>query len=284
MKNLLVIFTFTLLFSSCKKSETTTTQAPLGASFNSCVIGKWSNSSLPLRLKISSDFTGDYNDSHKINNLNPLEQMAKVWNDAVPSKTLIEVPFPIAATTGHASTSSFRDGEIGIYKSQNWFANVSSNALAITQFYGIVTESAGLGTYILLTHGDIIVNYRDYGSELKMVNTTGLNYDVPTVILHEMGHLLGLCHEEDEPSIMAPYYVTTQHQIQQYDKNIMDYLYAGTNSAYAVKKNNNTNALSMPPGTEVSGMIELREDGKCIHYMNGEKTFEHRVKNFLKKK
>lgn len=284
MKKLLFLFTFTLILSSCKKTETVTKQSPLGTNFNSCVIGKWNNSSLPLNLKISSAFSGDSNDSHKVNGLNPLEQMAKVWNDAVPSKTLIQVPFPIAATTGYSSTSSYKDGEIGIYKSPNWFSNVSSNALAITQFYGVVTESAGLGTYIQLTHGDIIVNYRDYGSELTMTNASGFDYDVPTIILHEMGHLLGLCHEEDEPSIMAPYYLTTQHQVQQYDKDIMDYLYVGSATAYAARKNTNTNALSMPNGTEISGMIELRADGQCIHYLNGQKTFEHRVKNFKKHK
>jgi hypothetical protein len=284
MKMLLFLFTFTLIFAACKKSETTVRQAPLGSNFNSCVIGKWSNSSLPLRLKMSSQFSGDYNDTHKVNNLNPLEQMAKAWNDAVPTKTLIEVPFPLAGTTGYSSTSSYKDGEIGIYKSPNWFANVSSNALAITQFYGVVTESAALGTYIQLTHGDIIVNYRDFGSELSMINAAGFDFDLPTIVLHEMGHLLGLCHEETEPSIMAPYYIATQHQIQQYDKNIIDYLYVGSSSGYSVKKNSNTNALSMPPGTEVSGMIELHVGGKCVHYLNGEKTFEHMVEKFKKKK
>ena len=282
MKKLLFLFTFTLIFAACKKSETTIRQAPLGSHFNSCVIGKWSNSSLPLRLKMSSQFSADYNDTHKVNNLNPLEQMAKVWNDATPSKTLIEVPFPLASSTGYASTSSYKDGEIGIYKSINWFDNVSSNALAITQFYGVVTESASLGTYIQLSHGDIIVNYRDYGGQLSMTNAAA--YDLPTVVLHEMGHLLGLCHEESKPSIMAPYYIATQHEIQQYDKNIIDYLYVGSSSAYSVKKNTNTNALSMPPGTEVSGMIELHASGKCVHYLNGEKTFEHMVEKFKKKK
>ena len=276
------IFIFVLLFSSCKKSTATTSQAALGANFNSCIIGKWSQQSLPLSLKLSSDFDADLLGVEKIQNLNLIEQMAKTWNDTVPSKPLIKLPLTPTATAGYSNTSGFRDGEIGIYKASNWFSNVSSNALAITQFYGVITQAPGLGTYIQLTHGDIIVNYRDYGSQLKAFNVTGPNYDLPTIILHEMGHLLGLCHEEKEKSIMAPYYLNTQHNVQQHDFNVMQKLYEGSSNAYSIRQNSNTNAISLPPGTEVSGMIELRADGKCLHYMNGEKTHEHQVESFAK--
>ena len=284
MKKLSILFICTLLFASCKKSEATSSQPALRANYNSCIIGKWSPSSLPLNLKMSTSFHDELLYIDKIGDLNVMEQMAKIWNDTVESKTLIKVPFSPTAVDGYASTSSFRDGEIGIYKSVNWFSNVSANALAITQFYGVITQAPGIGTYIQLSHGDIIVNYRDYGSQLKMANASSANYDVPTIILHEMGHLLGLCHEEKEPSIMAPYYLRKQHQLQQYDKDIMANLYEGSSSAYNVKQNTNKHALALPPGTEVSGMIELRDDGKCLHYMNGEKTYEHIVEKFVKKK
>lgn len=211
--------------------------------------------------------------------LNPLEQMAKQWNDPVAgSKTLITVPFPAAATTGYTSTSSFRDSEIGIYKSYNWFANVSSSALAITQFYGVVTSSPGLGQYIELTHADIIVNYRDYGSRFTMGSNPMIEFDLPTVVLHEMGHLLGLCHESTKTSIMAPYYLTAQRSLQNFDKDIIKDIYVdGAITGYSVK-NNNTNAISSPKGTEVKGIIELHADGKCKHFVNGKKIFEHMVK------
>ncbi len=213
----------------------------------------------------------------EVGGLNPLEQMAKAWNDALGgAKTLITVPFPLASNTGYSTTAAFRDGEIGIYKAPSWFSNVQSNVIAITQYYGIVTSTAGLGQHILLNHADIIVNYRDYGSDLVMQNAIyQVDMDLPTVVLHEMGHLLGLCHESSKPSIMAPYYSTTQRSLQNFDKTRIQDIYI--NNYISGLSTNNTNALSVPEGTEVKGMIELRKDGQCVHYLNGKKTYEHHM-------
>ena len=268
--------------SACKQKTTTATQN-LNTAPSSCIIGKWSDSALPLQIKMSSEFSGDYTNADLVATLNPLEQMGKVWNDAVsPTKTLLTTPFGVASATGFSATTDFRDGEIGIYKSHTWFANVTSSALAITQFYGIVTSSPLLGQYIELSHADIIVNYKDYGSKFTMTNNPLIKYDLPTVVLHEMGHLLGLCHETTKPSIMAPYYLTTQRSLQSADSDLIKKIYVDGNINAIKIKNNNVNAISARPGTEVTGIIELHADGKCIHYINGEKTFEHIVDRFKK--
>lgn len=277
MKKLFILSIFALSFSACKQDSKPSTQAiNATAAPTSCIIGKWRNTLLPLDIRMSSEFSGDYTNADLVATLNPLEQMAKVWNTAASPKALVTTPFAIAADTGFAATTNFRDSEIGIYKSYTWFPNVSSSALAITQFYGVVTSSLALGQYIELTHADIIVNYRDYGSKLTMVNNPLVEFDLPTVILHEMGHLLGLCHEINKPSVMAPYYLTTQRSLQTADSELIKKIYVGGTGALQVK-NNNANALSARPGTEVTGVIELHADGKCIHHINGRKAFEHIV-------
>lgn len=253
------------------------TTRTIGSEFtgNSCLIGKWPSNRLPLTVKMSDEFDSDY---HPVNDLvgglNPLEQMAKVWNNATSPLTLINENFPTTATHGYASTNSFNDSEIGIYKSTSWFTNVSSSALAITQFYGTVEESAGLGRHINLSHADIIVNYRDYGGDFTMVNNLAYDYDLPTVILHEMGHLLGLCHEVSRPSVMAPYYLVPQRTLKAYDADIIKDIYVdGVISGLST----NSNALTAPVGSEVRGVIELHANGKCIHKVDGKITYEHQV-------
>lgn len=239
---------------------------------------------------MSADFNTDYTNADLVGGLNPLEQMAKAWNDSVtPTTTLFQLPFAPTSTTGFADLSDFRDSEFGIYKSFNWFPGVSSSALAITLFYGVVRSDASLGTFIDLTHADIIVNYRDFAADFTMTGNPMVDYDVPTIILHEMGHFLGLCHENNATSIMAPYYFTTQRSLKTFDTNKIQALYlnnqnysgmtAKSSSASSSKiisgASTNGGAGTLPVGTEVKGIIELSANGHCKHFMNGKLVHEH---------
>lgn len=278
MKSILGCTLFTLCFlASCKQGGTeTSVVAPV--SRGSCTIGKWSNLSTPLNLKMSAEFTNDFSGADLVGGLNPLEQMAKAWNDAVsPSGALLKVPFSVASTDGNSPLANFRDGELGIYKSHTWFPNVSRDALAITQFYGIVRSDGSLGTYIDLTHADIIVNYRDFSSDFTMTGNPMIDYDLPTVVLHEMGHFLGLCHENASNSIMAPYYFTTQRSLKTFDVNKIRALYLNNQNynAFTTKTSTKSSAIENPVGTEVKGIVELSSNGHCRHFINGKLVYEH---------
>jgi hypothetical protein len=168
----------------------------------------------------------------------------------------------------------FRDSTFGIYKSLNWFPDVSSQALAITQFYGYVKTDPSLGNYIDLTHADIIVNYRDYGTMLTSDLASNKIYDLPTIVLHEMGHFLGLCHETAHSSIMQPYYNSTQRALLAYDKTKINDLYTN-NTITPMLAKSSANALSVPSGTPIRGVVELMANGKCMHYINGKLVYEH---------
>lgn len=281
MKTLATLSLFTLfLLLSCKQSgsESTSSGAPK-IEPGTCAIGKWSglSNSTPLILKMSDEFKADFSDADLVDGLNPLEQMAKAWNTAVaPTTTLFKLPFPAATAIASTSLSTFRDGELGIYKSHQWFAGVSSNALAITQFYGIVRSDGSLGTFIDLTHADIIVNYHNFSSDFTMTANPQFSFDLPTILLHEMGHLLGLCHESYANSIMDPHYFTTQRSLKSFDTNKIKALYLNNqNYSPFSKSSSKMNAITHPVGTEIKGIVELSANGRCRHFINGQLTYEH---------
>ena len=274
MKKILNITLILLLIYSCKQADNSSNiSAVPNYQAGSCAIGKWS--STPLTIKMSSDFNSDFSPSDSIGGLNPLEQMAKVWNDAIGTGTkLINVPFPSTDNKTGTTLGGFRDGEFGIYKSYGWFDNVSSGALAITQFYGTMASSSTLGTYINLNHADIIFNYKDFNFTTVAGGTWG-SYDLSTILLHEMGHFLGLCHESTNNSIMAPYYSGYQRTLKDYDTRKIRGLYLSNQNISSAIGNGTTNALSLAPGTPVKGIVELMANGKCRHFINGKLVFEH---------
>ena len=269
-----------LLLISCNQQDNgSQNSATPNIQTGSCNIGKWNSASLPLNLKISPEIAADfYNDQTVGSVANPINQMAKVWNDAISpgsNTALFKLPLTTGSGNGSDVLANFRDGELGIYKSHTWFTNVSSTALAITQFYGIIKSDPSLGTYIDLTHADIILNYRNFGQDFSYTGNSFVDYDVPTVLLHEMGHFLGLCHESTYSSIMAPYYFTTQRTLKSFDTSKIRSLYLNNQNYGMSAIPQSKTALSAPVGSEVKGIVELNANGHCKHYINGKLVYEH---------
>jgi hypothetical protein len=59
-----------------------------------------------------------------------------------------------------------------------------------------------------------------------------------------------------------------------YDKTKINDLYMN-NTITPMLARTSANAISAPAGTPVRGVIELRADGKCLHYINGKLVYEH---------
>jgi hypothetical protein len=272
LKYFLLIYSFFMLACKMQEASSTQTSTTSFAPSSSCSVGRWPNLGTGLNVKISSEFAGDYTNADLINNLNPIEQVAKTWNDSISGKTFFALPMASASSSGYSDLNSFRDGEMGIYKSHTWYNDVSSGALAITQFFGRAQSSQSLGSYIELTHADIIFNYRDFGSIFSFHGSSSSNYDVPTVLLHEMGHFLGLCHDSGHISAMRPYYISKQRSLYTFDITKITDLYVNNKNTLA---NGNSQALGLPDGSEVSGRIELLANGTCKHFINGKLIFEH---------
>jgi hypothetical protein len=233
---------------------------------------KWESSKLPLTINISNDFVfapADLDGSGR----NPIEQMQKAWDDAVTDKIFFNYPAPRIAGKGTAALSTYKDAHFGVYFSDDWFSNVSSSALAITQFYAF-KKSAAWGDYYALSHADIIVNNRDFDFSNNAASTT--DYDLASVILHEFGHLLGLNHQFDYtiPAVMQPYMSIWESNrtlfpddATRIQANYSAATAALTSSGFITSKS--IKRSNIPDGTEYHGVIELLASGECRHYKNG---------------
>ena len=101
------------------------------------------------------------------------------------------------------------------------------------------------------------------------------------IILHELGHFIGLPHSYvSASSIMRPTLASYQtfRQVYTSDVNALSALYG---SQALTAGSARLGAMSDGPSSEgemVRGRIELRTDGRCLHFQNGVLKNEHRWK------
>lgn len=260
---------------------------------------KWISSAIPstgMNVKIApeilSDFSLSDNDS---NGYNPVEQMFEQWNDSTNAETFFKVPAEAApANLNYAELTSYRDSEFGIYKSHSWFSNVENSVLAVTQYYGYRRNAGTSSEFIELSHADIIMNYKDYNFNTNALSSSG--YDFHSVVLHELGHFLGLSHTSSYAinSVMQPSLSISgsKRVVTTYDKASIVELYGGSSAlvaqssalsvtqsaaAVATTKVLPKAARQISDDGEIHGLIELRADGECRHKINGAVVDVHHV-------
>ena len=286
MKNLIPIALFMILLVSCNQESSGPKRVNLGGGnpFKNMTI-RWGAGALssPLNLGTSQSFLNDFQAQGAFdgNGRHPFERMAKEWDDAFTDiDFLVETNSADLADPGYTDLNQYRDSTFGIYKSTNWFPQVSSSALAITQFFGVRKIDSNGKEYLELTHADIIFNYRDWTFSLD-TNDIG-SYDLMTVALHEMGHFLGLPHEDNWATlaVMQPYLSKFESHRTPYsaDVNALMDLYQDVSSAPLIMEKSAFSGGHRDQSEEIGGYYELRADGECRHYVQGELIDIHSVK------
>lgn len=271
MKTLLFVpILLSLVACNATKTENVTT----GGVVTSTTPHIWGSQAFPKTVYISEDF-----DTAEVDNLN---DMADVWNAAPTNNmsffALHSSTVPEKSETV-ASSDGFKDNLFAIYKVVKWPTDLPS-ALAVTQMFGTLYNSGESDEYFSVQHADILVNYRYtfYSAD------SGYGYDLKTVVLHEMGHFIGLNHQ---PVSYANRYTTVMYPsvssgdkkrtLQELDKVTLashyNYTYTTPGSSQMVTPRKEYKPRNA--GTEIKMQIELYPDGECVHRMNGKVVTRH---------
>ncbi len=135
----------------------------------------------PIPLLVHADFPREY--------IPALERAIKVW-EANAGHPL----FSIVSTNYRESSSPAKDGKSAIYWLKVWESEKTTEQ-ARTSIYWVGDQ---------IQEADLRVNAKNFTFFTDTSqNSTGVNLE--SLLIHELGHVLGLKHNDAEKSVMATY-------------------------------------------------------------------------------
>ena len=208
-----------------------------------------------LNISISRDLIDPSNEyEYNESGYHIFEQMALRWDESVPWLNFFSFPFNIVDNMEYPILRSFLDHEMGIYNS--WSLIDDERVLAVTNYFGIPIDG-----YFELIHVDIMINSRDNNFSFDPFDYE--SYYLPCVILHELGHLLGLPHRQSLGSVMFPSASIWHYQCDLSDPDISD-----LQEKYGDMIVNRGENLSIEHQNHqylYHGVRQLTRDGNCTH-------------------
>lgn len=237
---------------------------------------KWELNSFPINISVSNDFSLDEKNS--------INQMASNWEEILQNEYNF---FTLGNTTEEVSSFSLdlnvlgNDQIYGVYKIQNWPSDLSGAALAVTQIFARRINLGKSNEYLRIEHADILMNYDYY--DFRSTKYIRGSYDFNTVVLHELGHFLGLSHKTRDSvmvsSINSGTEITYPTDI---DSEDLGYKYGSVSSvsSFAIRplEQNRIEQDNIQTEEKVRIIIELRSDGECLHYEDGALYERHQTK------
>lgn len=237
------------------------------------------NGSFPKTIRISEDFDEEERQV--------IADMAESWNTAVNNKkTFYKVGAnlpPIIGTPEYNKMDT--DGVFGIYKTARMPEGTSGATIAVTVLK-IRTQNYGQeNEYNQIFYTDIYVNDNFFFRPRTPFNhSDSATFDLNSVMVHELGHALGLGHKDSKiKSVMIPAITEAEKMNAPLPVDVSDISYkygiqtslGGGAAAMATSRPN-----YVPDNKEdtpfVKYIIELKKDGDCVHSVDGQVIERHR--------
>jgi hypothetical protein len=251
----------------------------------------WGNKTFPKVVAVSSSFSDP-------KEVEALQEMADAWKTAVNNTEFIR----LGSTISNAFDINEDDGVMGFYKATTWPSDISDDALAITNLFGRRYNIGDSDEYVKIVEADIIMNYsldyrgdRNFEFDYDLAGSTS-GYDFRGVILHEMGHFLGLQHvptysnrPDADQNLSSPQYKATSVMYpsvsssdakrvpQTKDINALAYKYGIGGSGMSAMTAASKTYQPRDQGESIRIVIELRKTGECIHKHDGTVVKRHHV-------
>lgn len=275
---LFVILVLLISSLSACKPKVTSMRDPASLGASSGVPRYWRSSSLPLQVRVADEFFLTDFPALGHGDLNPFEQMMQAWDSQV-NVQLFQINDLRTTNLQSFSLDTYDDNEIGIYRLDNWFPNVTTDALAIAQYFFLRRNVGRSNEYNEIIHADIMINYQTYNFYLDHTANKNNKYDLKTVVLHELGHLIGLDHLSGSAVMNAFLSLGEEKRAPLLNDRvaIKNIYQPGPSSLILAGMNDSQGSTEPHPeeGVRGRGVIELLKSGECRHYENGVLVHTH---------
>jgi hypothetical protein len=228
---------------------------------------KWpSNSNFPINLRVGTNFNTDESDA--------IKNSANAWSASTGDRVQFFETSNTTSPVGTNKLSGYKDSVMGVYRLDTWPSDLPAMALAVTQIYGTKVNIGSSSERIEINHADVLVNF-DY---FTFTTTNAWGYDLETVILHELGHFLGLYHETSSAHDSVMYPTISRYNVNQVPKE-NDSAAIASKYSLSVSSSRTKNAIKLNNNQvnqkteEVILQFELLADGtEKLTIKSGEKN------------
>lgn len=273
MYRLLLLF---LLASCVGGQEKVTSSGSAGGNPNAP--SRWPINAFPKTVGISNLYTAG--------EVSELRRAATSWSTTVGNgANFYNIPATLVTDKSNvANLDSLLDNQMAIYKATTWHHDLPATALAVTQIFGVRQNTGSANEYVQIIEADVLVNWT-----YTYYPTVNSGYDLFSVVLHELGHFLGLAHVYDYTlsSVMFPTigYSTVFSGPGSNDISLIRSRYglggaapmaaAGRELAQAEVALTPEDVLNSGNGVRI--LMELHADGTCVHKEDGIVVGSHPV-------